>query len=410
MSLTIKVLLGLLAGFAAGLALAASGSPALLRISALIEPIGVLWTNAIRMTVIPLVISLLISGVLDVPDTKLIGRIGARAAILCVTMVFVAATYSTLLAPTLFQILPFDLSATSQLKNIAQPAATTAVPSATQFVTDLIPSNPVQAAANGAMLPLIVFTLLFAIAAANSAPPQRDSIARGARAIADVTLTLVRWILALAPIGVFALSVGLAAKLGLSALGAVAYYIAAVVILFSIAIAALYLAARLFSSFSMREFGSAAAPAQAVAFSARSSLAALPALVEGAKDKLRAPTEITGFFLPLAASVFRTGSGIAIPLGVVFVAKLYGVTLGPAQLISIIATSTLLAFSVPGIPGGSILIMAPVLMSAGVPVEGLGILLGVDTIPDMFRTTTNVTGDMTAAAILTNSRGRKRAA
>jgi proton glutamate symport protein len=149
----------------------------------------------------------------------------------------------------------------------------------------------------------------------------------------------------------------------------------------------------------LRDFARALAPAQGIAVSARSSLAALPALIDGA-SALGMPERVTGFFLPFSASLFRLGSAAALPVGVLFIATLYGVDLTSAQLITVGVTSVLLTFSVPGIPGGSILIMAPVLLAVGLPVEGIGILLGVDTIPDMFRTTANVTGTMTAAVVL----------
>ena len=123
-------------------------------------------------------------------------------------------------------------------------------------------------------------------------------------------------------------------------------------------------------------------------------------MIEGARNQLRLPDDITSFFLPLAASVYRIGTAIGQTVGVVFIAELYGVTLGPAQMASVVLTVVLTSFSVPGIPGGTIIIMAPVLIDAGLPVEGIGILLGADTIPDMFRTTANVTGHMTAAAII----------
>jgi Na+/H+-dicarboxylate symporter len=133
--------------------------------------------------------------------------------------------------------------------------------------------------------------------------------------------------------------------------------------------------------------------------SARSSLAALPALIDGA-GSLGMTERVTGFFLPFSASLFRLGAAVALPVGVLFIAALYGVDLTTAQLVTVAVTSVLLSFSVPGIPGGSILIMAPVLLAVGLPVEGIGILLGVDTIPDMFRTTANVTGTLTAAVVL----------
>jgi Na+/H+-dicarboxylate symporter len=123
-------------------------------------------------------------------------------------------------------------------------------------------------------------------------------------------------------------------------------------------------------------------------------------MIEGGEKHLAFPLEIRNFFLPLSASTFRVGSAIGIPAGVLFIARLYGIELSPPELLTIALTSILITFSVPGVPGGSILIMVPVLLSVGLPAEGIGILLGVDTVPDMFRTTTNVTGTMAAATIL----------
>jgi Na+/H+-dicarboxylate symporter len=148
------------------------------------------------------------------------------------------------------------------------------------------------------------------------------------------------------------------------------------------------------------EFARAALPAQAVAISSRSSLAALPAMIEGARERLKLPDEATSFLLPLAASVYRVGAALGQTTGVIFIAQLYGVALSVPQLATVALTAVATSFSVPGIPGGSIVIMAPVLMAAGLPVEGIGILLGADTIPDMFRTTLNVTGHMAAATAI----------
>jgi Na+/H+-dicarboxylate symporter len=228
------------------------------------------------------------------------------------------------------------------------------------------------------------------------------------RAISEAALTLVRWILELAPIGVFALAVPLAARLGVSAAGAVLYYIVVVAVLttgFSLLV--LYPLASIGGRVPILEFARAALPAQAVAMSARSSLASLPAMMESARTRLGLPEEIVSFFLPLAASTYRMGGAVGQVIGVVFLARLYGTPLGPTQLASVVVTVVLATFSVPGIPAGSIVIMAPVLMSAGIDMAGLGILLGVDTIPDMFRTTCNVTGDMAAATVL-GGRNRRR--
>jgi Na+/H+-dicarboxylate symporter len=165
----------------------------------------------------------------------------------------------------------------------------------------------------------------------------------------------------------------------------------------------LYPAAAILGGVSIRDFAKAAAPAQAVAISARSSLAALPALIDAARTKLNLPEEVAGFFLPLASATFRVGATLGLTTGCVFIARLYGIDISGAQLGTILLTAIITSFSIPGIPGGSIIAMVPVLSSVGLPVEGIGILLGVDTIPDMFRTAANVTGQLTAATIV--SRG-----
>jgi proton glutamate symport protein len=396
MSLTTRVLLGLAAGLGLGAWVAASGSPALREAALWTEPLGTLWTRAIQMTVIPLVVSLLFAGV--AAGGAGIGRIGARALALFLVLLVAAAALALAVAPPLLGRVGIDPAAAAALRGATGPVEAQ-VPTFAEWLTGLVPSNPVRAAADGAMLPLIVATLLFGAAATRAAPERRDLLVRVAEAVADATLVLVRWILALAPLGVFALALPLAARLGVAALGAVAAYIGLTVAACAVVIAALYPLAALGGRVRIGDFARAAAPAQAVAFSARSSLAALPLMIEGARA-LRLPREIGSFFLPLSASVFRLGGAIALPAGVLFIARLYGVELAPAQLVTVAVSSVLLTFSVPGIPGGSILIMAPILLAVGLPVEGIGILLGVDTIPDMFRTTTNVTGHMAAATLL----------
>jgi len=219
------------------------------------------------------------------------------------------------------------------------------------------------------------------------------------RAVGDAMLVLVRWILAVAPMGVFALALPLASRLGLAAAGALAYYLAVVAAVCIALIVASMAVAAIFGRIPLRALLRAAAPAQAVAFSSRSSLASLPALVQGA-ERLDFPPSVTAFFLPLAVATFRLGAVTALVLGPLFLARLYGIEITPPQLATIALSSVLLSFSVPGIPGGSVLVIAPVLASAGIPTAGLGVLLAIDTAPDMFRTLANVTADMAAAVIL----------
>ncbi len=407
MSLTTKVLIALLAGLALGILLAVTAFPGAPTITAILDPIGTLFINAIRMTVIPLVVSCLVVGVSSAPDPRSVGRIGARAIVVFIVVCATSSATGLLLGVPLMELFPLDPAVVESLRASAMEGAASAaeraqgVQTLTQWLVSLVPVNPVGAAASGAMLPLIVFTVLFAAALLRVEGDRRVAVVRFFEGLQDASLVLVRAILAFAPLGVFALAVPLAARMGLSAIGALASYIAIVTgvcVLYNVAF--LYPAAILLGRVPLKLFARAALPAQGIAFSARSSLAALPAMLESVEQVLRLPPSISKFFIPLSSSMFRAGAGVGQVIGVLFLARLYGVDLGTAQYLSIGLATIVTSFSVPGVPAGSMIVMIPVLTAAGVPIEGIAILIGVDTIPDMFRTTTNITGHMTAAVIL----------
>lgn len=413
MSLALKVLVALVSGFLIGLGIASSGSPALSAVIPFIEPVGTLWVAAIRMTIIPLVVASLIVCVGGAPDPKSVGKIGVRALVLITTLLTVTSFLAVIIAPPIMARLSIDPAAAEALRASAAGAGASAVegagklPSVSQWIIDLVPVNPIKAAADGAMLPLILFAVAFGAALTQIAEDRRSAVLHVMQGIQDAMLELVRAFLALAPIGVFALAISLAAKLGLSAAGAVIAYISFVVAAtIFVNIFLLYPAAVIFGGISLRDFARAALPPQAVAFSSRSSMAALPAMLESARDRLGIEPGLAGFLLPLAVATFRCGASIGLTIGAIFVARLYGVELGAGQLALMAITTVVTSFSIPGIPGGSIIMMVPVLLVAGIPAEGAGLLLAVDTIPDMFRTTTNITGDMAAAVIL--SKGQRR--
>jgi Na+/H+-dicarboxylate symporter len=270
-----------------------------------------------------------------------------------------------------------------------------------EWLVSLVPSNVFGAAVDGAMLPLIVAALILGLALLSVAEASRQRVVTLFRAVAESMLVIVRWLLAVAPIGVFALAVPLVARLGLSAVSALATYVALVSIAAAVfVVVVVYPSAAWFGGISLRTFARAAIPAQTVAFASRSSMAALPALIESGRTRLGLPEEVTSFFLPLASAVFRVGAALGLTAGAIFIGRLYGIPISTSQLATIVATAIITSFSIPGIPGGSIIAMVPVLVSVGLPVAGIGILLGVDTIPDMFRTTANVTGQLAAAAIV----------
>jgi proton glutamate symport protein len=413
MSFTLRVLLGLAAGLGIGIGIAALGPGWWQSLPALVEPFGLLFVNAIRMTVVPLVASGLIVGVASMRSAEAVGRLGGRALLLFVAFVVAAVAFSAATAYPALGRLRIDADVAAGLRASASglaggaSAAARALPGWSAWLVDLVPVNALKAAADGAMLPLIVFSLAFGLALTGVDPKRREAVVTLFQGVFDAMLAIVGWVLKLTPVGVFALAVPLGARMGLAAAGALVYY---VVLLSAVSAAfialVLYPAAVLVGGVPIRRLAAAAGPAQAVAFSSRSSLAALPATFEGVRGVLGWPEEVTTFVVPLAASMFRVGGAIAQVVAVLFVARLYGVDLAPSQVATIALTVVATSFTIPGIPAGAIIVMTPVLAAAGVPVEGIGVLMGVDTIPDMFRTLANVTGWFTVGAILTRRSGR----
>ncbi len=406
MSLTVRVVLGLVAGLVAGILVSLAHQPALDGAVRWIEPLGTLWINALRMTIIPLVVSGLIAGAGSSRESRQLGRLGWQSLAIFVLLLAGGTALTLTLGPLLlrgFHLVPEAAQALRASAGAAAAPPATGLPDLRQWLVALIPTNVVKSAADGALLPLIVFSIAAGLAVSRIPAEQSELVIRFTRAVFTAMLTLVRWLLELAPIGVFALALPLAAHLGFRTLEAVAWYIGVVVGLTMLILVLLYPVVALAARVSPVRFARGAAPAQAIAFSGRSSLAALPTMMEEGERQLGFPPAIRDLFLPISASTFRLGGTVGLPVGILFLARLYGIELSAAQLLTVGITTILLTFSIPGVPGGSILIMLPLLSSVGIPAQGLGILLGVDTIPDMFRTTANVTGTMVAATILSQS-------
>lgn len=405
-----RVLVALCLAIAVGAMIGLTHSPLLLRTADLVAPIGTLWVNAIRMTVIPLVVSLLITGVASASDVRAIGRIGGRTLLVFILLLIAMAAVVIPLGALVFSLLPRLIAVRPALPaGAAEAAAQIASGGQPQTVAtwlvSLIPANPIAAAANGAMLPLILFTLLFGLAIARSAPPARAAMLGFFGALADAMLMLVRWVIALAPIGVFALVLPLAARAGAGLVGAIGFYVVAYSLMCVVAILLLYPAAAVFGRVSIGQFARAVLPPQLIAVSSSSSIATLPALVESAEQGLKLPTSITGFVLPLAVSTFKIAGPVSWSAGALFVGWFYDVPLHAAELASIGFAAVFLAFGVPGIPRGAFIMLAPLFLAIGLPVEGIGILIAVDAIPDTFATALNVTGDLAAAVIVSRGEG-----
>jgi len=250
------------------------------------------------------------------------------------------------------------------------------------------------------MVPLVLFTLLFALAIVRSTPAARAVLLEFFQALSEAILTLVRWVVMIAPVGVFALVLPLAAHAGAMLAGAIGFYIVSYSLASVAVTMLLYPVIALAARIPMRRFARAALPAQLIAFSSSSSIASLPALIESAERGLGLPVRITGFVLPLAVSTFKIAAPLSWTLGALFVGWFYGIPLHATQLAIIAFASVTLALAVPGVPRGAFIMLAPLFLAIGLPVEGIGILIAVDAIPDTFSTVLNVTGDLAAAALV----------
>ncbi|HEV8235840.1 MAG TPA: cation:dicarboxylase symporter family transporter [Gemmatimonadaceae bacterium] len=401
-----RVLVALAAAIGVGALIAASGSKQLIDAADALAPVGTLWVNAIRMTVIPLVVSLLITGVASATDLGAIGRIGGRTLVVFVLLLAAIAAIVIPLASALFALLP--LSSTAAAKTLPagaaeaanQLAATGQNASFSAWLTSLIPSNPIAAAANGAMVPLILFTLILAIAIARGPESTRAPLVHLARALGDAMLLIVRWVVLAAPVGVFALVLPIAAHLGGAVAGAIGAYIAAYSLGCVVVILLIYPIVAVFGGIPIGRFARAALPAQLIAFSSSSSIASLPALIESGERGLALPNRITGFVLPLAVTTFKLAAPVSWTIGALFVGWFYGVPLHARELATVAFAAVFLAFAAPGVPRGAFIMLTPLFLAIGLPAEGIGILIAVDALPDTFATVLNVTGDLAAAALV----------
>jgi Na+/H+-dicarboxylate symporter len=275
------------------------------------------------------------------------------------------------------------------------------LPPLTQSIRAFVPVNIVAAAAEGAIVPLVLFALLLGLAVTRIAEPRREAMLELAHAIADSMLVIIGWVLRLAPVGVAALALVAGARLGVGIGAALATYVLIQIVAALALIALCYLAVGLFARVGLGRFARAAAPSQAVAFSTQSSLASLPPMVAGA-ERLDLPEPVTGLVLPLAVATFKIAAPLTALTVALTLAHLHGVEIGPAQLVLAGLLAVISTLAVVGLPGqvSFFAANAPAALALGAPIELLPLLLAIDTVPDMIRTVANVTADMTAAALV----------
>jgi len=397
--------IGLVSGLLCGAAIAGSHSSAVTAIGNGVELGGKMWINAILMTIVPLVFAKIFVAVAGGEDSRGVGRKGFHAVAIFALLLVVTAVAAALLMPAIFDRMPVDGRTSAALRAGTRPIETEpAAP--TEWVLAIVPANAIRAAADGAMVPLLVFAIAFAFAATRIADGQRKALLQLFQGVDAAISELLRWIVRLSPYGIFALAVGLAMHVGAGVVSALGYYVvisSCVVVIFTLL---LYPAVALMTPISTRRFAAAAMPPQIVAFSTHSSAASLPAMIESA-ERLGLPRSSTGFVLPLSLAIFKFSGPVWFVTVACFVARLYGVPIAPSRMIPMIIVSVVTSFAIGGVPSGAAVLIAPVLQAAGLPVEAMALLLAVDPLPNAFRTVSNVTG-MLAVTALCGKREQER--
>ncbi|WP_439533067.1 dicarboxylate/amino acid:cation symporter [Polymorphobacter sp.] len=396
-----RILSGLLLGLVLGIALA--DLPIRDQAQGLATLVGGLWLDALKMTIVPLVVALLIVGIASTAQTARGGTVALRSVILFIALLWVSTAIAAVLVPALLGLWPLPADTAAQLRaGLPESSlARDAVPDLAQFLRSIIPTNPIAAAANDNLLPLIVFTGLFAVALTRLPEARAASAVDFFRTVGDAMLVIVGWVLWLAPVGVFALAFNLGATVGASALGALGHYILIVSASGFAAWALAYPIAIIGGGIRPRAFLRATAPVLAVALSTQSSLASLPSMLKASED-LGVPDRIATVSLPIAVAIFRVTSPAMNLAVVIYVAHWFGIALSPTAIITgaaVAAITTIASVSLPG-QVSFLTAITPIAIAMGVPLEPLALLVAVEMIPDLVRTAGNVTMDVATTTAL----------
>lgn len=389
-------LAGLVGGLSIGLLLA--DTPVLDGALMIAGPVGALWLRALQVTIVPLVAGLLVVGISQMALAASAGAAARRMLGWVAAVLLFSGISSVLLTPFLLSLFPAPEAAAGVL---AAPTTPQEVPGLGAFIESLVAKNIVAAAAETAMLPLTLFIAAFALAAAALPAGQREILVGFFRALANAMLLIIGWVLWAAPIGVFALALGVGAASGGAAFATLGHYILIVVAAGTVIFLAGYLLAWLAGGIGPLRFAQALIPAQTVALSTQSSLASLPAMLDSAQ-RLRLRETTAEFVLPLAVAIFRATSP-AMNLAVAcYVAHLAGIALTPTALAAGVAVAFVIAIGSVSLPGtiSFVISVGPIAMAMGVPVEPLALLVAVEMLPDLMRTIGNVTMDVALATVV----------
>jgi Na+/H+-dicarboxylate symporter len=411
MKLQTKILAGLVGGLVVG-GLARLDTLELLRRAVLaIEPLGVMFIRLLTMTIVPLIVASLFVGVASLGDVRRLGRIGGKTLAWFAGSTVVASTIGLVaaLAARLGEGLDAATrdSLTTQFEQHGTAAAQAAAPTLTQTLLAMIPSNPFAAAAQGDLLPLIVSVCIFGAAATAVNTDGKRAVIAFFEGVNELSMVVIRWLMTLAPAAVFLLIAATVAKSGLDLLRSLALYCVVVVLAMAVHVAvALLPALRVGARTSPADFLRKTGDVLMLAFSTASSSVALPVSIEAARDRLGISNEVASFVLPTGVTLNKNGAAVYKAVTAVFIANLYGVTLGPGTLLTIVLVSTVAAFSGAGVPGSSLVTTLIVLNAIGLGAHSeaaIALVVAVDRPLDMLRSMVNTIANLVGAMWISRS-------
>jgi DAACS family dicarboxylate/amino acid:cation (Na+ or H+) symporter len=412
LSAHIKILLGMVVGSALGLA-ARWLPPSWIDFAAneVARPIGQVFLRLLFMLIIPLLFGAVVSGVAAL-ELKRLGRIGARTLAYATVVSGIAVVIGLVLVNT-FQ--PGAGMPPELLELAKQQASVTALPrppdaGAVALIVAMVPDNPIKAAAGGDMIAVIIFSLLFGIALSFTESDAARTLKTSIEGLSDVMTTMVHGVLKLAPLGVAALLFTLTAKLGVELFWHLGKYVLVVLLALALHQFVVYsLLVKFLGGRSPLQFFKDIRLAMLTAFATASSSATLPTALKVAEENLKLPAPISRFVLTAGSAMNQNGTALFEGVTVLFLAQLYGVELATGQQVSIMVICILGGIGTAGVPAGSLPVIAMILSMFGIPPEGLGLVIGVDRLLDMSRTTLNVTGDLAAAVYVARAEEQRGA-
>ena len=412
MKLYTKISIGLMAGVVVGIGVNLTAWEFGANVVAAIENFGIGWIRLITMVVIPLVVASLVVGAASLGDLRSVGRVGGKTVAYYLITTSVAVSIGLILSNV---IKPGSgLSEASRKGLLAEYGGEAAgridlaqqAPGIVELLLNMIPRNPISAAANTEMLPLILFSILFGIAATTIREDRRKAVLGFFEGVNDISMQLIRWIMVLAPYAVFVLIAGVTARFGFEILQSLLWYAGTVALgLLLHAFVTFSLILKFLARLSPLEFFRRIRAAQLLGFSTSSSSATLPVTIQIAEENLGVSKKIASFVLPLGATVNMDGTALYQGVAVMFIAQVFGIELSLFAQLTVVLTATLASIGAAGVPSAGIITLTIVLVQAGVPETGIALILGVDRILDMLRTSVNITGDLTGTVLIAQTEG-----